>query len=907
MKRPTILLTLFLTALILPGCDLFQDQIDELYSEVDDLKRSDQSMRLQIKQINSSLNALSSIVYAIRSGLYIKSLVPVTGERDRSGYLITLSNGEAFTIWNGIDGEDGSTPVMGIKQRNDGAYYWTVDGKFLLDADGNPVRADGVTPLFDIRDGFWFISVDGGTNWQKLGIATGEDGLPGQPGDQLFKSVDYTPGENIVTFVLSDGTSITLPCYQPISISLTAPDNQTSIAAGETVKVDYSLSYGNENTVVTASSDGNFIVTIEQKDEVSGSILITCPGLYKDGHVNVMAFDGVGYASVTVITFFEKEMVFRNGLSYGVSADGGTIQIPLYFNFDYSLEVESSGEEWISVIRTKADMQDGRIELRIAKNEDEPRSGSVFLYADNAVGDPYATITITQDGSFFNMGKSSFVFGSDGGEGIVDIWSSKTLEVNVPSSASSWAVATIDSHNSNNYKIKVSVSANGTGAKRSVSIPISNSKNGTVQGTIEILQLAGDGGNEMDLVFEVRANESNDYIVYLPITPNGNDFTVDWGDGRYEHYNSSSQNPVKAISHYYEEISQGGKTFTVTVSGDVHRLCSDDIPSGYRSGIVAVKQWGHTGLTDMNSAFSGNTSLTSLPADETLAFGEVSNFDGAFSDCPRLTIISPHLFDHAIKAYSFSSVFHHCFALTEIPERLFSSCTNAESFSSAFLDCKQLTSVPKGLFAYCRSATDFNSVFNGCSNLQSISSDIFYACAKAENFDWMFGSCRRLKGVPANLFSGCSNARSFTHTFYNCDSLKTIPGRLFSSCSKAQTFNGCFQNCNSIEEIPSGLFDACSQAYNFSRTFGWCYSLKLVPTNLFDKLRKVTNFERTFAGCDNLFGESPYTVVDGRKVHFYERVDYPDYFVSPRDSEMCFENCWHLTDWDNIPYDWRNY
>ena len=900
---------MFISVLLLPGCDKWQDQINELYAEVDSLRVSDRTMRAQLDQMNSSLSALGTIVSALQTGLYVKSVVPVTGDDFQTGYLITLSNGDSFTVWNGRNGQNGHSPVFGIRQGEDGAYYWTLDGELLLDSQGRPVRADGVTPLFDIRDGHWFLSVDGGATWRDMGIATGSDGQPGQPGDQIFSNVDYTPGENVVTFVLADGTSITLPCYQPISISFTVPDNQTSIASGETVKVDYTLSHGDDNTVVTASTDGNFIVAVQKKDNVSGSILITCPGLYLDGHVNVMAFDGVGYAAVSVITFYEKVMSFHNGLSYSAGVNGGTISIPLSFNFDYSLVVAPESESWITVVQTRADVRDGTIILNVAKNEGDGREGRVFLYADNAVGSPYATINVVQDGTYFRIGNSSFVFGSDGGDGEVSIRTSKTISVKVPSEAGSWASASLNHRSGDSYYVSVSVSPNASGLKRSVSIPVTNTMDGAVLGTVEILQLAGNDGSEMDLVFEVRANVSNDYTVYLPINPHDsdNDFTVFWGDGKFSYYNHddwSGSFEDGPVHHYYEGITGAGKNFTVTVSGTVRHLYSGNIIEGYRTAIIAVKQWGHTGLTDMGGAFEKNLNLTTLPADETLAFAEVGSFGSAFRECPKLENISPRLFQYATKAYDFGCVFYKCKVLSSIPEGLFSRCVSTDTFYEAFKECRMLKTVPKNLFANCKRATGFEGVFEECDNLETISSGVFKGCTEARNFYRSFCRCPKLRSIPEDLFADCANVQTFACTFHECDALTTLPGRLFRNNSKVESFDYCFWSCDDLVSIQRGLFDNCPIVTNMSCAFGYCEKLISVPENLFDNMKKVSNFEQCFVGCYAWTGESPYSYINGKKVHLYERADYPDYFVSPTYFGGCLGGCWSLSDWNAIPSEW---
>ena len=45
---------------------------------------------------------------------------------------------------------------------------------------------------------------------------------------------------------------------------------------------------------------------------------------------------------------------------------------------------------------------------------------------------------------------------------------------------------------------------------------------------------------------------------------------------------------------------------------------------------------------------------------------------------------------------------------------------------------------------------------------------------------------------------------------------------------------------------------------------------------------------------------SPYTTIDGVKVHIYERSLHPDAFTAPKSFGTCFRGCTALTDWDAI-------
>ena len=106
MKKISILLVLAFLVFLIPSCHFYRDQIDELYAEVDSLKISDSQLRLRLDQLNSSLTTLNGLVSDMQKGLYIKSVVSLTGDAEQSGYLITMSNGVTYTIRDGRDGQD---------------------------------------------------------------------------------------------------------------------------------------------------------------------------------------------------------------------------------------------------------------------------------------------------------------------------------------------------------------------------------------------------------------------------------------------------------------------------------------------------------------------------------------------------------------------------------------------------------------------------------------------------------------------------------------------------------------------------------------------------------------------------------------------------------------------------------
>jgi len=246
MKRiyPIVLAGLML---LLAGCH------KNLWNDINDLKSRVQALEEKCNTMNTNITALQVLINAQSSGDMISNVSEVTYGNATIGYTITFTSGKTITLYNGKDGANGQdgangtngyTPSIGVAQDTDGIYYWVVDGKWLTDAKGTKIPvtsgkgekgeagqdctdgADDKTPQLKIEDGYWYLSYDG-TNWTKLGKATGEngkdgtngtngaDGEKGEKGDQgdkgdagdnIFSFV--TQDDNYVYFTLADGTII---------------------------------------------------------------------------------------------------------------------------------------------------------------------------------------------------------------------------------------------------------------------------------------------------------------------------------------------------------------------------------------------------------------------------------------------------------------------------------------------------------------------------------------------------------------------------------------------------------------------------------------------------------------------------------------------------------------------------
>ena len=130
--------------------------------------------------------------------------MPVSENGLTIGYVISFVHGDPITIYNGKNGENGHTPIIGVKKDEDGIWYWTIDDEWLLNENGEKLCADVQVPKLKIEDDYWWVSYDDGATWSKLGKAIAE----GSGDESMFKEI--TQDDNYVYFVLANGETITI-------------------------------------------------------------------------------------------------------------------------------------------------------------------------------------------------------------------------------------------------------------------------------------------------------------------------------------------------------------------------------------------------------------------------------------------------------------------------------------------------------------------------------------------------------------------------------------------------------------------------------------------------------------------------------------------------------------------------
>ena len=90
-------------------------------------------------RLNTNIVSLQQIVEALQGNDYVTGVVPVVENGETVGYTISFSKSGPVTIYHGKKGENGqngTTPVIGVEQDTDGLYYWTLD-EWLASLNGS--------------------------------------------------------------------------------------------------------------------------------------------------------------------------------------------------------------------------------------------------------------------------------------------------------------------------------------------------------------------------------------------------------------------------------------------------------------------------------------------------------------------------------------------------------------------------------------------------------------------------------------------------------------------------------------------------------------------------------------------------------------------------------------------------
>ena len=857
------LLSLLLCSLLLFGCsDKYDDSA--LRNDLNDLENRVAKLEELCKQMNTNISSLQKIVEALQDNLSISKV-----EQISDGYIIYFSDGSTATIKNGKD--SGDAPVIGVKQDTDGCYYWTLDGEWLTDEKGNKVKAqgtdgkdgvdgedgndgvdgedgtdgtngkDGITPQLKIENGRWMLSMDNGKTWTDIGQATGADGKDGEDGadgtdgedgvdgkdgtNGIFKSV--REDDDNVYFTLEDDSVITIPKSDNSKFAIAFDTTDIAILnGGESKTISYTITSATENTVVKAIAQDGWKVKINATSTNKGTITITAPNPIVESEILVFANDG-SYRTVMVSLNCMQGQINIADNSIDATPAGGTQEIKLTTNLDYTVEIPDNAKSWLSLAPETRAMREDTIVFEVTANEGIQRYATVALKDEQG--------NILQTIIFRQLGMCTEIHVETKGElenelADYDYANIESLKITGVLNDVDFLFIYRMMPNLKNLDIaEVNITALPTQA-------FYNSKN------VEHLILP----NTLITIGEEMFYQSDLRSVVIPTNVTTVGYSAFKRCSSLTTVTFEKESQLKTIGgdYYYGAFSDCTALTSIEIPASVETIGNTAFSDCSSLATVTFEK-GSRLKTIGNNAYYRCTSLTSIeiPASvetiEKKAFMHCSSlatvtfekgsqlktiagdsYDGAFSDCTALTSIEIPASVETIEATAFKRCSKLATVTFEKGSQLktigggYSSSSHFGTYSDyygAFSDCSSLTSIEIPASVETIEATAFKRcsklttvTFEKGSLLKTIGGGYY-----SSYYHGAFSDCSSLTSIeiPASVetieataFKRCSKLT--TVTFEKGSLLKTIGGGYYSSY-----YHGAFSDCSSLTsiEIPASV------------------------------------------------------------------------------------------------------
>ena len=820
-------------------------ELEELRNRVAELER-------RVDALNADIGQLQKMVTQIQTGGYVTAVA-----KKESSYTISFNDGSTVLLNTESDGQE--VPCVGVRKGDDGIYYWTLDGEWLLDSKGNKLAVSGldvesgqnaVEPRLKLNGNNWSVSYDGGKKWNRISTKA-TSGV-------TFSSVDSSNPDYVI-IILSDGTELRLPTWEAfitlqkqvkqLNINLSAlsriisaiQDNDYLVSIApfieDGVQVGWLLNFSKSGLVVIYSSPSGPVISLSGDTVPQLKIEEGCWWVsYDEG----ATWDKLGKATGdNGDSFFSEVDVSNDEYVRLVLADGSILTIPKYVPMDLDIDVPQDGIVipggfskkipykitgtvqnivYVSVLVngdvsasiSASDSNSGIVSIAMPKNSE---GGTVTVMASTASGAPVVKLIPCEPLRFTAWGPDNEPRSIPTG--------SRNEFFNVDTEG---GTITLRYKSNMPFNAGISNSAAGNGPHDWLQI---THFDGGLEGTIEMKFGANDG--DVNRFADVKLDFSDDYLQDM--------------------YNNCW---IRIV------ICQPSKTFSMETS--VVRAFADE----FRQYEVSVScSLDPLTLKEREEYDWLVASIWHVSREECIINVGVKPNTSSTERTGIIDVLSP-------KGIVLGS-------LTVVQEAL----------SASDADCMVLR-------VLASAANDY------CVYLPLMGEMDCYV-------DWGDGRAKSM----TTLIEGGVETLSFSHRYYCSEPTEytvKVKGKVSRMCTPASlsgyvtiisvdrwgklgltSMDHAFYKVATLKSIAADPMGCFSGVTTFESAFEGCSGLVTVPVSVFDNALQAGNFKRCFYAVTGVTGESPYSVINGYRVHLYERYGFP-VFAPVTDSRFCFCN-----------------
>lgn len=845
----------------------------DLTPEVDQLKLRLEALEKRVDGLNDQIAQLRSLVQQINTGGYVTAVLPDRQDEAIVGYTLVFNDGSTSYISLGHQEEPPQeVPQIGIRQDTDGIWYWTLGGQWLIDRNGNRVPASPSNekpeqPQLKMEDDVWYISYDGGATWETISTKAS--------GDSIFRSVDAS-NPDFVIITMTDGGQIKLPTWTAFS------------ELQQQVK-QLNINLSSISRIVSAMQDNDYLISttpfVEDGEQIGWILNFSKSGLvviYSSRGASAPQIgvrrdsDGVYYWTIGGEWLLDEagKKVQAEG-SQGTAGDAPKIKIEdSYWWISYD-----DGATWERLDRaTGEDGADGDSFFREVDNTSDEFILLVLADGSSLKVPKYIPLDIVLDlppdmviGTYDLIEIPYKIIGTEHVDSYVSVLSNGQLEAEVIPDTGGWAGGA-------DWDGYLTVYNNIEGGSGDIVAMLSTNTGYTIMRTAHFSAwMISAFSIGSDYMTDLRRNPHQ-----MVVPPEGGTVSLIIGSN-YTFVVDASEVP------WINDIR-----LETTDASDYKKLSIDVAPSteGVRYGSLYLDfndgSWaGHRSTKKAEIILYQTSSTVNAARSLIQAISDARTYElpleGVDGDVEAVNFSHSDWLSCTVECGSDGS--HMLLVSLDAnysnTERWAKVAIKSGGLYVCYIDVQQDTSTYWG---------DTDSMIlsvlalpeNGYEVCLPITGELSVTA------DWGDGTVSLLNSEDGSsypvrhTYKECFAPTTFTvclkgnaKSIRNCDSISSLVTveaiKQWGTALHVNDMKDAFRNCTTLRSIARDPLNSLISVMTFEGAFQDCSNLVQVPTNLFDGAYQATNFTNTFKGVNKVTTESPYSVIDGKKVHLYDR------------------------------------